>query len=170
MSESLDTPHGEGAAILAANELFVCRASGEGSHNFRVCADEAGVIAFYDEMFGKDLDGTLDSAIKHLRDEDNWSNACTAYHCELYCATFEVWKVDRSEIAVASSEKEPLAKLEKLMLGADGMDVDICSPGNHGGRGCDADRWLVTLMPADGQNIREFFGNTLAEAIHYATL
>ena len=93
----------QGAMILAANEVFVCRASGEGSHDFRVCADEAAVLAFYDEMFGKEADGTLDLTIKHLRDEDNWSNASTAYHCELYCATFEVWKVDREQVAAPTS-------------------------------------------------------------------
>src|SRR5262245_36069520 len=96
------------AMVLAANEVFLCRANGEGSHNFRVCNDEAGVLKFYEEMFGKEEDGTLDMTIKHLRDEDNWSNGCTAYSCSLYCATFEVWKVFNSELTLTAVE--PRAK------------------------------------------------------------
>lgn len=68
----------------------------------------------------------------------------------------------------ATRDSTPLDKLAALMVKEDGTDVDICSPGNHGGRGKDANRWLITLMPHDARNIREFFGDTLEEAISYA--
>lgn len=89
---------------MTPTTIFLCRANGEGSHEFRVAADEAGVMAFYKEMFGLDSDGKLDSAIEHFRDTDNWSNEGTAYHCELYCATFEVWKVEPRELAFVPTE------------------------------------------------------------------
>jgi len=73
-------------------------------------------------------------------------------------------------IAAALSERNPLEALAQLMLKDEGMSLDICAPGNHGGSGDDAGKWLVTLMPSDHRNIREFFGKTLAEAINYATL
>lgn len=85
-----------------AEQLFLCRANDEGSHDFRVCKDEAEVMAFYKEMFGEDYDGGIQSAIDHFRDTDNWSNDGTAYECALYCATFEVWKVDPSQLAIAA--------------------------------------------------------------------
>lgn len=93
--------------------LYLCRANGEGQHSFRICADEAAVMVFYQEMFGLDMDGKLDGAIEHFRDSDNWSNGGEAYHCELYCATFEVWKVTPSEMSRApsstsSSERVPI--------------------------------------------------------------
>lgn len=105
--ESSATPESQRAAVLAANEVFVCRASGEGSHNFRVCETAEEVDAFYKEMWGEDQGGGIQSHIDHFRDEDNWSNQCTAYHCDLYCSTFEVWKVDRTEVAAPRSESAP---------------------------------------------------------------
>lgn len=94
--------------------LYLCRANGEGSHEFRICADEAAVMVFYEEMFGLDMDGKLDGAIEHFRDPDNWSNGGEAYHCELYCATFEVWKVTPSEMSRVPSSTAPQEKLEDL--------------------------------------------------------
>ena len=89
-------------------EVFLCRASGEGSHNFRVCTTEEQVFAFYKEMFGEDQGGGIQSQIDHFHDADNWSNGGTAYacplYCALYCATFEVWKVDDRELSVTRSE------------------------------------------------------------------
>jgi len=57
-----------------------------------------------------------------------------------------------------------LDKIEAILT-AEGADLDICAPGNHGGRGDDANRWLVTITPADHRNIREYFGDTLADAL-----
>ncbi len=37
---------------LNAGQAYVCRASGEGTHNFRLCDDEADVMAFYEETCG----------------------------------------------------------------------------------------------------------------------
>ena len=85
-------------------EVFVCRASGEGSHNFRICTNEAQVFEFYKEMWGEDHGGGIQSAIDNFRDPDNWSNQGTAYSCELYCSTFEVWKVDDRELNTQRSE------------------------------------------------------------------
>ena len=67
------------------SELFLCRANGEGSHQFRVCADEDEVRKFYGEMFGED---TVDDFAR-FRDPEEWSNGGTAYHEELYYATFD---------------------------------------------------------------------------------
>lgn len=73
------------------------------------------------------------------------------------------------DLQAARSAIGPLGKLAELMVKGD-VDVDICPPGNHGGSGADTNRWLVTLLPSDHRNIREFFGNTLEEAIGYAVL
>jgi hypothetical protein len=72
--------------------------------------------------------------------------------------------------ARSATRENTLDKVAALMLRHDGMDLDVCSPGNHGGRGADANRWLVTLAIADSNNFREFFGDTLEEALRSATL
>ena len=71
----------------------------------------------------------------------------------------------------ASTVSEKKCSLEALsaLLVAEDADLDVCAPGNHGGRGDDAKRWLVTIMPSDHKNIREFFGDTLAEAMRLAS-
>lgn len=81
------------------SELFLCRANGEGSHQFRVCADEDEVRKFYGEMFGED---TVDDFAR-FRDPEEWSNGGTAYHEELYCATFDCWKVDRNDLTLPAA-------------------------------------------------------------------
>lgn len=80
-----------------------------------------------------------------------------------------VWE-ELSDRNLVAPEATALSKLSALMLKHKGMDVDICSPGNHGGSGADQNRWLITLMTPDARDIREFFGDTLEEAINYATL
>lgn len=82
--------------------VYLCRASGEGSHDFRVCADRAAVLAFYEEMCGKDQDGTVNSLTSAFDDPDQWSNEGTALEIELYCAKFEVWIVDREQISTGA--------------------------------------------------------------------
>lgn len=56
--------------------VFLCRASGEGSHNFKVCAALEDVVTFYGSMFGEDTTGDL---MGYLCDEDRWSMG-VAYH------------------------------------------------------------------------------------------
>ena len=75
-------------------------------------------------------------------------------------------------LALKGSLSETATTLDKVaaLLKAQDADLDICSPGNHGGRGEDANRWLVTIMPSDHKNIREFFGDTLEEALRRSTL
>ncbi len=77
---------------------YVCCASGEGTADFAFCKDEAEVIAFYESMFGKDMDGTMNSAIDHFRDEDNWSAEGAMYSSDEYCARFEVWNLHNQRI------------------------------------------------------------------------
>lgn len=76
---------------------------------------------------------------------------------------------DAGSKATVSETGDILDKIAALMIFED-ADVDICVPGNHGGRGADADKWLVTFTPSDHTRIREFFGTTLAEALRSATL
>jgi hypothetical protein len=96
---------------LRDGTVYLCRASGEGSHNFRVCTDEAGVMAFYKAMWGEDHGGGIQSAIDHFRDPDNWSNDRSAYSCELYCSTFEVWIADPKELfLIAPSEMATMSE------------------------------------------------------------
>jgi len=135
-----------------SESLFLCRASGEGSHNFRVATDEAGVLAFYDEMFGKEEDGTLDLTIKHFRDPDNWSNEGTAYDCELYCARFEVWKVDPQEIAAprpirsGDSESASLAnEIEQYCQSRESAGLGLLGRSSMGGREFTADEEAMVV-------------------------
>lgn len=95
--------------------LYLCRANGEGSHSFKVCDGELAVFAFYKEMFGEEEGGGIQLAIDHFRDADNWSNGGEAYSCELYCATFEVWKVHPDELKWHGSEKP--AHIDRELLG-----------------------------------------------------
>ena len=108
-----------------AEQLFLCRANGEGSHEFRVCKDEAEVMAFYKEIFGEDYGGGIQSQIDHFRDADNWSNEGAAYECELYCATFEVWKVAPGDLALRAAP--PTTKPS----GEAWIPVSECLPNNH---------------------------------------
>ena len=84
-------------------DLFLCCADGEGSQEFRVCANEAAVFAFYEEMTGRDENGTLDSITKSFSDQDYWRNEGRAFELELYCAKFYVWKVVPREVALLPS-------------------------------------------------------------------
>lgn len=77
--------------------------------------------------------------------------------------------------AVAAPQEETECNvLEQVsaMLVKEDADLDVCPPGNHGGKGVDANRWLVTIMPSDHhgdyRNIREFFGDSLIETIRQA--
>lgn len=88
-------------------EVLLCCASGEGTHQFKVVADEAGVMAFLEEMCGAEEDGTMTHSLAHYRDEDNWSNGGTAYNVKLYCAEFSVWKVLPGELAFTPSHALP---------------------------------------------------------------
>lgn len=88
--------------------LLLCRASGEGTQDFRLVRDEAGVFAFYEEMCGRDQDKSLDSIVKTFRDPDYWSHEGQAFSLELYCAQFEVWKVLPDEVSLAGSESATL--------------------------------------------------------------
>jgi len=90
---------------LTKEQIYLCRASGEGAHQFRFCESEAEVMAFYEEMFGKDMAGIWMAQIKHFRDPDNWSNNGTAYSVDLYNATWEVWKAERSDLALRATEQ-----------------------------------------------------------------
>lgn len=87
------------------DEVLLCCASGEGSHQFKVAVDEAGVMAFLEEMCGGEEDGTMTHSLAHYRDEDNWSNGGTAYNVKLYCAEFSVWKVLPGELAFTPSHE-----------------------------------------------------------------
>lgn len=80
-------------------QLYLCRASGEGTHTFRVCNGEPEVMAFCEEMFGKDQDGTLDS-FASFSDSDEWcgNEGSRSLQWDLYCATFECWEVDPKEL------------------------------------------------------------------------
>ena len=47
--------------------------------------------------------------------------------------------------------------------------MDICCPGDHGGVGDKANKWLVTVNRRGGPyDIREYFGATLTEALEMA--
>ncbi len=74
------------------------------------------------------------------------------------------------QILDESARSETEVKLDALakILKDEDASLDVCTPGNHGGNREDADKWLVTIMPPDHRNIREFFGNTLAEALNCA--
>lgn len=86
---------------MTIETIFLCCADGEGSHEFKVCADKAAVSKFYESMFGRDMDDTLDSFDQSWDDKDNWRNDGTAFEIELYCATFKVWKVTPDEVQFA---------------------------------------------------------------------
>lgn len=90
------------ATTFASGDVFLCRASGEGSQDFRICPDEAAVYAFYEEMTGRDQDGTLDSITKSFHDTDYWGCEGRAFSLDLYMAKFEVWKVQASELCERS--------------------------------------------------------------------
>lgn len=87
----------EAASELLTGEAYFCRVSGEGSADYRVCLTEKEVMAFYEEMFGKDYDGTVNGEIEHFRNSDNW--ALDHYHVDLYCAQLQVWRVPISVLA-----------------------------------------------------------------------
>ena len=88
-------------------DLFLCCADGEGTHEFRICRGEEGILKFYEEMCGRDADGTLDSLKRTLADPEEWRNDGTALDIELYCARFFVWKVSTAEVAMPSVPKGP---------------------------------------------------------------
>lgn len=75
--------------------VFLCRASGEGSHNVRVCQNDVEVQKFYGEMFGEDFAG--DAFLKAFRDPDEWAMGLS-YEEDLYNAKFECWKVYLREL------------------------------------------------------------------------
>jgi hypothetical protein len=87
--------------------VYLCRASGEGSHDFRVCKDEAAVFAFYEEQCGRDEDNTLDSITKSFSDPDHWGACNTAFDLDLYMAKFEVWKASAATFAVSVTLPPP---------------------------------------------------------------
>jgi hypothetical protein len=95
--------NGESSQSDKNGTVYLCRANGEGSHNFKVCASLEEVLKFYGEMFGEDTTGDL---MDCLRNEDRWSNGGTAYHEDLYCATFDCWKVDPRELALVAPSAE----------------------------------------------------------------
>lgn len=104
-----------------SGDVYLCRASGEGSQDFRVCADEAAVFAFYEEMTGRDQDGTLDSITKSFGDSDYWGSEGRAFHLDLYMAKFEVWKVEAREISFtpsATRDRRPWNQQDADMLAA----------------------------------------------------
>ena len=86
-------------------EIYLCRASGEGSHQFKLCEDETALMAFYAEMFGEES-GTTEGNLKHFRDPDNWGDGGTSYSVDLYNAKWEVWIVQRSDLAIAELAHE----------------------------------------------------------------
>ncbi len=91
-------------------QLLLCMASDADGSTIRVCRNAEEAMAFYKEMWGEDQGGGIKSQIDHFEDEDNWSHGLTEYHCELYCSTFRVWRVDANELSVPS-EKEPTLSL-----------------------------------------------------------
>lgn len=92
---------------LPAGMLFLCRASGEGTQDFRVCKDQEAVFAFYEEMCGKDQDGTIDSIKDTFADSDHWSgDGYNSFSLDLYMAQFEVWKVDAKEVSAPLPESQ----------------------------------------------------------------
>lgn len=112
------------STLTPMSQVFLCCADGEGSHEFRVCADDAAVFKFYEEMTGCDEDGTLDSITKSFGDSDHWRNDGTAFELELYCARFYVWKVAPSELAFASSEIAPsIVDTYKLKIERDAATI-----------------------------------------------
>lgn len=80
--------------------FFLCRAAGEGSHNFKVCADDSAVHKFYAEMFGEE---GIDDFLESFRNPESWSNDLTTFHEDLYCATFDCWKVTADELRPSSA-------------------------------------------------------------------
>lgn len=91
--------------LLSRNDVFLCRASGEGSHDFRICPDAHAVASFYKELFGEDHGGGIESFWSGWNDPDDWSNEGTALELALYCATFQVWKVDPKQLSLASESR-----------------------------------------------------------------
>ena len=103
-------------------DVFLCRASGEGTQDFRICADEAAVFAFYKEMCGEDEDGTIDSITKSFADVDRyWNCEGRAFSLDLYMAQFEVWKVDASELALRSPRAPLFVPNEAMQDAARGI-------------------------------------------------
>lgn len=100
-------------------EVLLCCASGEGTHQFKVVADEAGVMAFLEEMCGGEQDGTMTHSLAHYRDEDNWTNGGTAYNVKLYCAEFSVWKVLPGELAFTPSHARQIELDSATVAGTD---------------------------------------------------
>jgi hypothetical protein len=86
---------------MSNDTVFLCRAGGEGSHNFKVCASLEDVVTFYGSMFGEDTTGDL---MDYLRDEERWAMG-VAYHEDLYCAKFDCWKVEPAELSLPTEEK-----------------------------------------------------------------
>lgn len=146
-------------ATASGAPLYLCRASGDGSHSFRICADEAGVFAFYEEMFGKHHDGTIYSEIEHFRDPDNWAYEGTVYEVELYCAKWEVWKAEPQELrspeaaSALTTLTQQLDKHRSRMSGIcsahrDGEDPDcrICYP-----HPCISPEWMERAEAAEAK-------------------
>lgn len=78
-------------------EVYLCRASGDGSHDFRVCETIEEVLNFYCEMFG--TEGREDEH-KRLIDPDEWGGEGGLWYgpLDMYCATWEVWKVEAAQL------------------------------------------------------------------------
>jgi PRTRC genetic system protein C len=82
------------------NSSYLCRASGEGTSDVRLCKDTDEVVAFYREMFGLPDDAVEDFK-KDFADEDgHWCN--DGFTEKLYCAEFECWRIPAG---LLSSEK-----------------------------------------------------------------
>lgn len=95
------------------NDVFLCRASGEGSHDFRICPDAHAVAGFYKEMFGEDHGGGIESFWSSWNDPDDWSNEGAALEMSLYCATFQVWKVDPKQLSLVSDQPAPPSAIRR---------------------------------------------------------
>lgn len=113
-------------------------------------------IAAYRDLFRSELDKNMNNS--------SGSPSTDAHTVALH--KFVEARNKTRRFATAGSDLDQLAAI----MVKDDADVDICPPGNHGGSGENQKKWLITIMPSDHRNIREFFGSTLAEAIHYAAL
>lgn len=86
------------APAAPTDDLYLCIADGEGSHETRVCRGYDAVARFYEEMCGKDSDGTLGSLKSAWDDPDEWRNIRTMLKLDLYNATFLIYGISEADI------------------------------------------------------------------------
>lgn len=135
---------GSSSATPHELDLFLCRASGEGTQDFRLCKDEAAVFAFYEEMGGRDQDGTLNSITESFADIDQyWTCDGRSFSIDLYMAQFEVWKVSPIELALSENTQQRwiLVKEKRPAVHQKIFFMEAGSTGIHAGHMDDQERF-----------------------------